>query len=98
MTFEGLSGESERRKWREEVKKQREAMWNIYIFVTESEDSVGPRNIDSTPGGEITTNSEHVIPLTFVLFSQCIIGDVIQLLLFKVGGWAIKQLAFLQLQ
>ena len=70
----------------------------IIIIVTESEDSVVLLNVNGTPGGEVTTNSKHVIPLTFVSFSQCIIRDVVQLLLFKVGGWANEQLAFQKLQ
>ena len=53
---------------REKPKKQREGTWNI--LVTESEDSVVPWNVNGTPGGEVTTNSERVIPLTFVSFSQ----------------------------
>ena len=73
-------------------RKAEETTWNI--LVTESEDSVVPWNVNGTPGGEVTTNSERVIPLTFVSFSQCVVGDVVQLLLFKVGGWATEQLAF----
>ena len=57
----------ERQKEREEKpKKQREATWNI--LVTKSEDSVVPWNIKGTTGGEVMTNSERVIPLTFVSF------------------------------
>ena len=77
---------------REKPKKQREGTWNI--LVTISEDSVVPWNVNGTPGGEVTTNSERIIPLTFVSFSQSVVGDVLQLLLFKVGGWATEQLAF----
>ena len=76
----------ERQKEREKPKKQREGTWNI--LVTESEDSVVPWNVNGTLGGEVTTNSERVMPLTFVSFSQCVVGDILQLLLFKVGGWA----------
>ena len=83
-----------RQKEKEKSNKQREATWNHSILVTESEDSVVPWNVNGILGGEITTNSEGVIPLTFVSFSQCVVGDVIQLLLFKVGGWATEQLAF----
>ena len=73
-------------------RKAKETTWNI--LVTESEYSVLPWNINGTPGGEVTTNSERVIPLTFVSFSQFIVGDVVKLLLFKVGGLATEQLAF----
>ena len=73
-------------------RKAEKITWNI--LVTESEDSVVPWNVNGTPGGEVTTNSERVIPLTFVSFSQFVVGDVVQLLLFKVGGWATEQLAF----
>ena len=64
------------------------------ILVTESKDSGVPWNVNGTPGGEVTTNSELVIPLTFVSFTQYVVGDIVQLLLFKVGGWATEQLAF----
>ena len=77
---------------KERKKSRRNNAWNI--LVTESEDSVVPWNVNGTPGGEVTTNSERVIPLTFVSFSQCVVWDVLQLLLFKVGGWATEQLAF----
>ena len=70
---------------KEKLKKQREATWNI--LVTESEDSVVPWNVNGTPEGEVMTNSERAILLTFVSFSRFVIGDVVQLLLFKVGGW-----------
>ena len=55
-------------------------------------------NVKGTTGDKVMTNSEGVIPLTFVLFSQFVIGDIMQLLLFKVGGWSSEQLAFQQLQ
>ena len=66
-------------------------MWNI--LVTESEASVVPWNINGTLGAKVMTNSECVIPLTFLSFSQCVVEDVVQLL-FRVGGWATEQLAF----
>ena len=94
FTFGGLSGERQKER-KKKPKKQREATWNI--LVTESEDSVVSWNVNGTLGGEVTTNSERVIPLTFVSFSQCVVGDVVQLL-FKVGGWATEQLAFRQPQ
>ena len=81
-----------RQKEKEKPKKQREATWNI--LVTESEDTVVPWNGNGTLGVEVTTNSEGVISLMFVSFSQCVVGGVVQLLLFKVGGWATEQLAF----
>ena len=95
FTFGGLSGERQKAR-KKKLKKQREETRNI--LVTESEDFVIPWNVNGTSGGEVTTNSESVIPLTFVSFIQCVIGDVVQLLVFKVGGRATEQLAFWQLQ
>ena len=50
--------------------------------------------INSTPGGEVTTKSEHFILLMFVssLHLAIVVGDIILLPLFKAGGWATKQL------
>ena len=53
-------------------------MW--HIFITKSQDSVVLWNVNDTVGSEVITNSECVIrliPLMFVSFSQCVVGDVI---------------------
>ena len=94
FTFGGLSRERQKER-KKKPKKQREATWNILVI--QIEDSVVPWNVNGTPEGEIMTNSERVIPLTFVSFSQYIVGDIVQLL-FKVGGWATERLAFWQPQ
>ena len=61
FTFGGLS----RKRQKEREKAEETEGSNVDILVTESKDSVVPWNVNGTPGGEVMTNSERVIPLTF---------------------------------
>ena len=68
FTFGGLSGETTKGE-KEKPKKQRETTWNILLTESENSVHVVPWNVNGTLGGEVTTNSERVIPLTFVLLN-----------------------------